>query len=406
MQPVIISTLLWLTLANPIDIARQDELVVVPLSAFGGRGAASLVVRQGDKVLPSQVQDTDFDGKVDSIAFLANFGAKESLKVGIIMGKFRGSKAVGTYAEISVLSERPEAKSGGVEVADGKFVSKSELVRDAGHKIHDGWYRFEGPLIESERIGYRFYWDQRGAIDVFAKVSDVLVGDAHRGNHHTMQAWGRDVLHNGDALGAGGLGIGVDAERFSPAGADDAKIVIGSNGPIRASYRMIYNGVEYKGKKYDLTWDISMSAGSRFMTHEVKVVKGGELEMLAGLTNHSDEAGVTKKHSLKQQGQLNWVGTFGRQVAVDSDGEKAAKSKEQMGLGLLWEHDRMAKFEAGDLEFDVIFKAAEGVKYYSLAAYNGEKEGAIKSSEEFYSYMDKLAKCLANPIIVKVEKSK
>ncbi len=402
MQAAAVGAIVWLTLINPLNVARQNELVTVSLSELNGINATSFVVSAEGKVLPSQQEDTDFDGKVDSVAFLVDLEPEQSLKVSI---KSAESKTVPAkaHAEISVRATQPEAKGDGVKVSDGKFVSKKQLVQADGHKLNDGWYRFEGPLIESDKIGYRLYWDGRGAIDAYGKVSDQSVGGYHRGNHHTMQSWGRDILHNGKALGVGGLAVGIDEKRFSPLGAPYSKVIVGSDGPIRASYRVECKQIKYQGGEYDLVWDISMSAGKRYVTHSVKVIKGTGLPILAGLTNHSDEKNVTGKYSWAKPNALDWVATYGKQVYPDSDAKLAATSKEQMGMGLLWDHKQLADFDVSDLEFDALFKTGE-VKYYSLVAYNGEKESPIVNDKQFYAYMNELSKCLANPVIVKVEK--
>lgn len=390
-------TISALTLINPIEIERRDELIIVPLSKLQGIDPAAFVVRLSGRILPGQAEDMDFDGEADAIAFLVDMGPKQELKVSIENAPAEPLTSLQrAHAEISVAATLPEAKGPGVKVFDGRFISKKELLRNPANR--SSAYRFEGPLIESDKVGYRLYWDKRGAIDVFGKVSDMSVGDHHRGAHHTMQPWGRDLLHNGPALGVGGLGIGSDTNRFSPSGAPYAKIVIGSNGPIRSSYRMIYKNIEYQGHKYDLTWDIAMSAGKRYLTHTINVTRGDELLMLAALTNHLDEGGVTEKRSLNQSGQLDWVGTYGKQVFRDEKPELAKISKEQMGLGLLWLHSQLQKFNTNDLEFQAAFKPTKQLTYYSLVAYNQEKASPIENDGDFYAYMQKLANCLANPV--------
>jgi hypothetical protein len=149
-----------------------------------------------------------------------------------------------------------------------------------------------------------------------------------------------------------------------------------------------------------------MSAGERYITNVVKVIGDGELPLLAALTNHSDEDGVSGRHCWAKAGQLDWVGTYGRQVIKDGDPNKAAGSREEMGLGLLWEHKNLADFGISGVEFDAMFKGGAEIKYYSLAAYNGEKESAIATDEQFYEYMERTAKLLANPVIVEIDKSK
>ena len=75
-------------------------------------------------------------------------------------------------------------------------------------------------------------------------------------------------------------------------------------------------------------------------------------------------------------------------------------------MGLLWPYSQLQKFNTNDLEFQAAFEPAKELEYYSLAAYNGEKELPIMTGTEFYSYMQNLANCLANPVIVKVHKDK
>ncbi len=403
MQSILASAVVWLTLFNSIFPDRPNELVIVPFDQLKGiKPTTAVAYTEDGQQLPSQTVDTDFDGKVDSLAFIADFGKKEAKKVKIINGQPQ-KLAQKAHSEISVLATLPDAKGPGTEVADGQFVSKKRISRNKKHKIHDGWYRYEGPLIETDKVAYRLYWDKRGAIDVFGKISEQSLGEFHRGRHHTMQSWGRDLLHNGPALGIGGLGIGSDIKRFSPGGASKAKIIVGNDGPIYASYRMEYKGIKYQGKKYNLNWDISMYAGSRYMKHKITVTKGGDLQMLAAMTNHTDTyENMSEKQFLNQSVYLDFVATWGSQVFPDKNTELAAKSKEQMGLGLLWPGEQFVKLIKNETEYEAIFRPATEIEYYSLIAYNGEKDSPITSNKEFYKYMEGLSWALKNPIAVKI----
>ncbi len=47
------------------------------------------------------------------------------------------------------------------------------------HKDHSWFIRYEGPEWESDKVGYRFYLDQRNVIDVFGIfTSDVVLHNA------------------------------------------------------------------------------------------------------------------------------------------------------------------------------------------------------------------------------------
>jgi hypothetical protein len=390
------------TLNNPVSIVRNDELVSIPLSKLKGLNIESFVVLKDGNALPSQTDDIDFDGIADAIVFLADFKPNETIEVVVDNAKEPASYQKRTHAEISIAANKPEAAETGIYKDEEKFKSKKYLFRKPGNK--STFYRYEGPLIESDKVAYRLYWDDRGAIDVFGKTSDAFVGDAHHSNvsHHTMQSWGRDILHNGTAMGIGGLAIGTGDNRFSPAKARDAKIIIGTDGPVKSSYRMVYNDFDYQGKKYNLVWDIAMSAGQRYLTHKVNVTSGGSLEMMAALTNHADEHKVSELHNLNADSAINYFAGYGEQVFADEDAAKAAVSDELMGMALLWYRSDAKEPQQTGLEYRAIFKPTVSVIYYSLAAYNKEFGGkAIQNAQQFKEYLSETSLKLSNPILVK-----
>jgi hypothetical protein len=389
-------------LENPLKVSRKNELITIPFGELKGIDSASYSVKREERVLPCQLADFDFDGINDAVVFLVDLDAEETVTVRIENATANDQvSAKMTHAELSVRALLPEAMGSGKLVDEGCFISKKIMVRRGDKKSSD--YRFEGPLIESDKIGYRLYWDNRGAIDAYGKTNQAFIGDAHtaKKSHHTMQPWGRDILHNGIALGAGGLGVGIDNKRFSPSSADYGEIVVGNMGPIFSSYRMIYKGIDYEGKKYDMTWDIAIWAGQHAMMHDVTITKGGKCQLLAALTNHSDMNDVTMKDALNNKGKFDYVATFGKQVFADANKKLAKKSTEKMGLGLLWERGQLKELKSSDVEFEAVFKLAEHITYYSFATYNGEKEQSIDSDEDFYSYVDRLAASKANPVIIK-----
>ena len=390
------------TLTNPLPISRKDELVSISLDKLQGLNIDSFAVLKDGKQLPAQLDDIDFDGVADAVVFLVDMKANDSFNI-LITDKVAPAKFPNrAHAEISIGSSMPEAVGSGVFVDGGAFKSKTTLVRNSANK--SSAYRFEGPLIESDKVGYRLYWDSRGAIDVYGKTSEAFVGAAHKSseNHHTMQPWGRDVLHNGHALGCGGLGIGTGDDRFSPGRAKAARIIVGSNGAVKASYRMVYSGFEYKGKEYELCWDISMTAGQRYMKHNITVSGGKKLPMMAALTNHTRAHNLDEMHNLSINSAANMFATFGDQAFTDQDPEKAKKSDELMGMALIWARQDAKQARAEDLEYRAIFKPTDIVSYYSLCAYNKEFGGeAILSSEQFNDYLGELCEKLFNPVIVK-----
>ena len=393
------------TITNPLSISRKDELVSISLDKLRGLNINSFAVLKDGKQLPAQLDDIDFDGIADAVVFLVDMKADDSFNI-LITDKVAPAKFQNrAHAEISVVAGLPEAVGSGVFVDGRAFKSKTTLVRNAANS--SSAYRFEGPLIESDRIGYRLYWDSRGAVDVYGKQTGDFIRDAHSrsGNHHTLQYWGRDLLHNGDALGCGGLGIGTGDDRFSPGRAKNARIIIGASGDIKASYRMVYSGFEYEGTEYELCWDISMTAGQRYMKHNITVSGGKKLPMIAALTNHSGDENVVELHDLGGETKIDMFATFGEQVHPDISAERATYRDELMGMALLWNRADAVAATQGKPEYRAVFKPTDSLEYYSLATYNREHGSeVIRNDLQFKSYLDDLTYKFSNPVIVKSQK--
>ena len=113
-----------------------------------------------------------------------------------------------TYAEIS--SKTDGTWNGKKYVGGTVFRNTEVLTLDPRHTDHSFDIRYEGPGWESNKIGYRLYLDWRNAIDIFGKKTESIVlpkvGQDNFDSYHKITAWGGDVLHNGKALGIGGIG--------------------------------------------------------------------------------------------------------------------------------------------------------------------------------------------------------
>ena len=391
-------------LSNPNDFELKDELITIPLSELEGVNSENCLVKLFGSIVPAQASDLDFDGVPDSISFLIDMEANQKILVTIEdhIGDIKPFvKRVN--AEISLKSMLNEDVAG-LRVDGGKFVSLKSLDRIATPIVKSTDYRYEGPLIESENVAYRLYWDSRGAIDVFGKISKDFLFNSHQSSksHHTMQSWGRDLLHNGNALGVGGCGFGTDIGRVSPGVAEKSKIIIGDNGPIRASYRIVYSGIKINGKSYDANLDISMSAGKNYILQKLTVTNGGSTQIMAALTNHTDEVQLSEKLSLDIKGEYDWTGTWGAQVFADEDLGKASQSNEMMGLGLLWPGRQLHAYKKNDTEFEAVFNSDIEFNWASLVAYNQEVGSKIDSDTTFFSYMRQLAKKFSNPVNMKI----
>ena len=100
------------------------------------------------------------------------------------------------------------------EYIGGAFKNVDFLRVPPEHKDHSWFIRYEGPGWESDKVGYRFYLDQRNATDVFGKkIPDMVlqnVGLDGFDSYHNLQPWGMDVMKVGKSLGVGSIGSVVN----------------------------------------------------------------------------------------------------------------------------------------------------------------------------------------------------
>ncbi|HET9054673.1 MAG TPA: DUF4861 family protein, partial [Cyclobacteriaceae bacterium] len=205
---------------NPLKLARPQEPLYFSYYNLGLKDNApdnvNVVALLGAQPVPQQHIDSDGDGRKDGIQIALDLAASKTEELEFIynpeLAKIAWPKL--TQAEIS-------HKDGGAweahpKVADkkayvgGNFKNVSTLTPPAHYTDHSNWIRYEGPGIESDKVGYRIYLDWRNGFDIFGKtVADPIlqkVGQDGYESYHHMQDWGMDILKVGESLGAGGFG--------------------------------------------------------------------------------------------------------------------------------------------------------------------------------------------------------
>ena len=161
------------------------------------------------------------------------------------------------------------------EYLGGAFKNVEYLRVPPEHKDHSWFIRYEGPGWESDKVGYRFYLDQRNATDVFGKKTSepVLqqVGLEDFETYHHMQPWGMDVMKVGSSLGIGSIGAIVNGSAIRVEKTDSVTCRIPENGNVYSSILTQYYGWKIGSKKHDVQSHISIHAGTR-LTHQVLTI--------------------------------------------------------------------------------------------------------------------------------------
>lgn len=388
--------LAWGELANPSAFDRVDEPVFFSFRSLGLYESSSqpVAVRAGDAILPGQVVDSNGDGAADGVLALVDLKAGQTVKLSVVTCDAAVQEAAAvpkrTQAEIS-------RKTGG-EWRDRKYVGGSfenvqQLTPPPEHTDHSEFIRYEGPGIESDKVGYRIYLDWRNGFDIFGKKTRDMVlqqvGQDGFESYHHMADWGMDILKVGQALGVGGYGYWNaetgKVERVSKVDGWDAEVL--ENGNIRSALRIRYKGWEVAGRKVDLTARLSMTAGSRLVHANLETSE--ELPNLAiGIVKHPGTTLLTGDLNITGQA-WTWIASWGRQ--------SLSGENDRLGMAILFKRDDLdAQMDDGLNYIAVTEPSNNRLEYYFLAAWEHEPDG-IKSEQDFVEYLNREAERLTQP---------
>nr|WP_301003652.1 glycoside hydrolase family 88 protein [Arsukibacterium sp.] len=382
-------TIANLQLANPSAFDRTQTLYL-PFADLGltSADAQTLVATVNDQAVPSQLIDRNGDGQAETLAVQLALAAasRQNLTISSDPALFSSSNwPARTQAEIShkVGGEWQEAKYIG-----GTFQNVTELTPPAQYTDHSEWIRYEGPGIESDKVGYRIYLDWRNGFDIFGKKTTELVlqnvGQDGYQSYHEQADWGMDILKVGKSLGAGGYGYwdGEQVQLVSDVGQHTAKVI--ENGHLYSALQIHYKDWQIAGKTLNLTADLSMTAGSRLVHTRLNLTE--TLDNIAiGLVKLPDTKLLQGEVEITGHA-WTYLATWGKQSLSGADSK--------LGMALLFKRGQLLnQTEDNNSHVAVMRPAGTELEYYFLAAWDGEPDG-INSEAEFVRYLEQQAEML------------
>lgn len=380
---------------NNSSFARTDEFIELPITDIKTKhpdfNENNFAVYDGTNEITYQLISNE-DKKY--VLFVCNLEANETKSFDV---KYDSGNMKREYKSRVFAGLAP--KKGNVYY-DGRFRGeKFEFVDQykvpAIHKDHDALFKCEGPVWESDKVGYRFYLDWRNATDIFGKKTSELVlkevGQhdtvASDDSYHHMQEWGMDVFKVGSTLGIGSISMMNEGKVNMVAKTDSNFYELLSNGPVQAEFKTTYNGWEVGKNKYDLESYISINAGSRFTKQELLINNGSE-NLATGLAKYKGTNFIEKKNP----GGWSYIALYGAQTLVDE--------KDKLGIALFYNEKDLIEQTEDEINYVVILKPEEGkVTYYYCAAWEQEPNG-ITNENDFINYLDNELQKLNNPVKV------
>jgi hypothetical protein len=385
---------IMISVENPAPVERKDEAVVLNVSKVKAKykdfNPNAFVVNSDNSELASQFIQSPDGSEYDQIIFVSDFSPREKKTITIRYansGSITREYPQRTQAELS-------HKVGGYfkdrKYQGGKFQNVQFLQVPPEHTDHSFFIRYEGPGWESDKVGYRFYLDWRNASDIFGKkVTDMVlqnVGQDGFDSYHEMSEWGMDILKVGESLGIGSIGMWYEGSAIRVSVTDSITCEIIASGPIYSQIRTNYFGWQVADKKYDLSSDLSITAGSRLTKHKLRINNSPD-KLCTGIVKHPVIKKITEK---KSENKWGYLATFGEQSLAE----------DTLGMAIIYDKSNLIELQEDTYNYVVILKPGNGnLEYYFLAAWEKEP-GGITNEGQFIQYLGKLAIRLDSPINV------
>jgi len=322
------------TVKNTLDSLRTEVMIFVPSDQLKADfNPNAFIVIDEEVEIASQFNKNDQDLK--GIVFVVDHLHENETKTVTVRYKKDGeSKRNYTKRTQAELSHKVNGNWNEREYVGGEFKNVDFLRVPPEHKDHSWFIRYEGPGWESDKVGYRFYLDQRNAVDVFGKsVPEVVLQKAGLDgfdSYHELQPWGMDVLKVAKSLGVGSIGYLLDTAAVRVEVTDSVTSRITENGDVYSSILTNYYGWNTGKTKTNLASRLTIHAGTR-TTHNLLDVNSDVDNLCTGLIKDANGKLFSKEGDDSNYG---YIATFGKQ----------SLNKDNLGIAVLFKRSDFIEF--------------------------------------------------------------
>lgn len=181
---------------NPSQKARSAVPVVIKLDSE----TTQAIVMQGNKEIPSQLDDLNDDGINDELSFVTDMVSKETQEFTITLSSDGIPRTYynRTYGYIGI-RDRSEKKQ------------KHQRINSVTFPKDTNPYNYiypHGAVMENDMVGFRVYCDHRQSIDLYGhrhRKMDIEETGFYTTPLQREQGYGEDVLYTGSTYGCGAL---------------------------------------------------------------------------------------------------------------------------------------------------------------------------------------------------------
>lgn len=257
--------------------------------------------------------------------------------------------------------------------------------------------RFDDFAWENDLVAFRMYGkalegrnDDAQGMDYWAKRTEDLVIDKwyKQNDYHKDHGEGMDYYSVGQSLGAGDLALYYDNKTHFTKHYRQYQIL--DNGPLRTSFRLIFEPQDIAGKMVSLTKTISIDAGQQF--NRIEVILKSE-----GTKNTPIVVGIAKRSEIEPK--------FGYDASEKTlwYWEPDFNNFGHTGIALFVPKAKI-QFIPDDLKQYLLkteVKNDTPFVYYNGAAWN--KAEKITSAAEWGDYVEDFAESIKKPLKIKLK---
>ncbi|MDR0892262.1 MAG: DUF4861 domain-containing protein [Mediterranea sp.] len=367
---------------------RTDVPVVIRLHSLDTPfRIASAVVREGDQEIPSQLDDLDTNFRPDELAFVTDLPARGTKAFRVTLSTKRNERTYPSrvYADLFLTDFRK-----------GKHQRVTAITVPGTSNIYS-MVRPHGPMLESELVGYRLYFNEKQTPDIYGKFHKGLELETcqfYPNDEQLAQGFGDDVLRVFDSVGAGAL-KGWDGQRathITPVATRTERVV--ARGPVRAIVEIVDAGWQYEGRWLNLTTRYTLYAGHRDLHVQASFDEPLDKELfctgvqdIKGSTAFSDHKGL--------------VGCWGTDWPVN-DTVKYAKETVGLGTCIPRRYVRQEAKDAANYLYLIGAPGKSGFEYYTTFTSRKETFG-YKTPQAWFAYLREWKEELETPAVVRIK---
>lgn len=253
----------------------------------------SVIVKEGETIIPSQVDDLNSDLQKDEIVFIMDISANQQKKFHVVLSDSLLQNEYPFQVAAQLLFRTSN---------ENNYVFGTSIEAPGCSSTYDVLYH-HGVAIESKLVAYRIYFDERQTIDVYGKSKKQLElanTNFYPTEEQMRNGYGNDILKVGNTCGVGTLKgwDGHACTHLVPVGSRGQRII--TSGPIRTIVESYVKDWLYQGRHLNMTNRYTLYAGHRDLRIDTyfhkpladEVFSTGVLNIGSTAESYSDHEGL------------------------------------------------------------------------------------------------------------------